>query len=120
MSILLDEYFVKYNVRFIAINDNYDNFNNETTELVWLKNGINEMYALDISKKVKSSLKTRKKQGLYTGWKAAYGYKRSNKDYHKLSGKRIEVINENKGYIAYKGKIFYVTPPMTLEIEKRA
>ena len=44
----------------------------------------------------------------------------SNKDYHKLSGKRIEVINENKGYIAYKGKIFYVTPPMTLEIEKRA
>ena len=84
MSILLDEYFVKYNVRFIAINDNYDNFNNETTELVWLKNGINEMYALDISKKVKSSLKTRKKQGLYTGWKAPYGYKRSNKDYHKL------------------------------------
>lgn len=84
MSILLDEYFVKYNVRFIAINDNYDNFNNETTELVWLKNGINEMYALDISKKVKSSLKTRKKQGLYTGWKAPYGYKKSNKDYHKL------------------------------------
>lgn len=84
MSILLDEYFVKYNVRFIAINDNYDNSNNETTELVWLKNGINEMYALDISKKVKSSLKIRKKQGLYTGWKAPYGYKRSNKDYHKL------------------------------------
>ena len=43
-----------------------------------------------------------------------------NEDYHKLSGKRIEVINENKGYISYKGKIFYVTPPMTLEIEKRA
>ena len=42
------------------------------------------MYALDISKKVKSSLKTRKKQGLYTGWKAPYGYKKSNKDYHKL------------------------------------
>ena len=43
-----------------------------------------------------------------------------NEDYHKLSGKRIEVINENKGYISYKGKIFYVTPPMTLEIKKRA
>ena len=42
-----------------------------------------------------------------------------NEDYHKLSGKRIEVINENKGYISYKGKIFYVTPPMTLEIKKR-
>ena len=41
-----------------------------------------------------------------------------NEDYHKLSGKRIEVINENKGYISYKGKIFYVTPPMTLEIKR--
>ena len=43
---------------------------------------------------------------------------KSNEDYHKLSGKIINVINEDKGYIAYKGKIFYVTPPMTLEIKK--
>ena len=43
----------------------------------------------------------------------------SNEDYRKLSGKKIEVINGNKGYIAYKGKIFYVTPAMTLEIKKR-
>lgn len=43
---------------------------------------------------------------------------KSNKDYHRLSGKKVEVINENKGYIEYKGKLFYVTPPMTLEIEK--
>ena len=42
----------------------------------------------------------------------------SNEDYHKLSGKIIDVINENKGYISYKGKIFYVTPPMTLEIKR--
>ena len=42
----------------------------------------------------------------------------SNEDYHKLSGKIIDVINENKGYIAYKGKIFYVTPAMTLEIKR--
>lgn len=44
---------------------------------------------------------------------------RSNKDYQKLSGKKAEIINENIGYIEYKGKIFYVTPPMTLEIRKR-
>lgn len=43
---------------------------------------------------------------------------RSNKDYHKLSGKRIEVINEDRGYVQYKGKIFYVTPAMALEIRK--
>ena len=43
---------------------------------------------------------------------------RSNKDYHKLSGKRIEVINEDRGYVEYKGKIFYVTPAMALEIRK--
>ena len=44
----------------------------------------------------------------------------SNEDYHKLSGKKVEVINEHKGYIEYKGKIFYVIPTMTLEMEKRA
>ena len=44
---------------------------------------------------------------------------KSNEDYHKLSGRKIEIISENKGYIAYKGKIFYVTPAMTLEIKKR-
>ena len=43
----------------------------------------------------------------------------SNEDYHKLSGKIIDVINEDKGCIVYKGKLFYVRPPMTLEIEKR-
>ena len=43
----------------------------------------------------------------------------SNEDYRKLSGKKVEVINETKGYVEYMGKIFYVTPPMTLEIEKR-
>ena len=42
----------------------------------------------------------------------------SNEDYHKLSGKIIDVINEDKGCIVYKGKIFYVTPAMTLEIKK--
>ena len=42
----------------------------------------------------------------------------SNEDYHKLSGRKVEVINENKGYVTYKGKIFYVTPPMTLEIKR--
>ena len=42
----------------------------------------------------------------------------SNEDYRKLSDKKVEVINENKGYVTYKGKIFYVTPPMTLEIKR--
>ena len=42
----------------------------------------------------------------------------SNEDYHKLSGKKVEVINEYKGYIEYKGKLFYVRPPMTLEIKR--
>ena len=42
----------------------------------------------------------------------------SDEDYHKLSGKIIDVINEDKGCIVYKGKIFYVIPAMTLEIKK--
>ena len=32
----------------------------------------------------------------------------SNEDYHKLSGKKVEVINEYTVYIEYKGKLYYV------------
>ena len=72
----LDEYFPIYRVRFIAINNDYDSFiPSVSKEYAWLANGMNESYCLDISKKVRSALKSRKEKGYFTGWKAPYGYK---------------------------------------------
>lgn len=55
----IEKYFPIHHVRFIAVNDQYDSEgedNNGSHIIVPLKNMINEAYAADISKKVKSRL----------------------------------------------------------------
>lgn len=85
VSYYIEEYFPKNNIRFISIDDNYDSKENNTdTELLTLKNIFNDYYCKDISKKIRSSLKIKKIEGKFTGWKAPYGYKRNKNDYHKL------------------------------------
>lgn len=52
----IEKYFPARQVRFIAVNDQYDSENKENSgshQIVPLKNMINEAYAADISKKVK-------------------------------------------------------------------
>lgn len=82
----IEEYFPSKKVRYISIDDNYDSFENETVgnDLLTFKNLFNEYYCKDISKKIKSSLKIKKMEGKFTGWKAPYGYVRKKDDYHKL------------------------------------
>jgi DNA invertase Pin-like site-specific DNA recombinase len=76
-------YFPENDVRFIAINDNVDTENGEN-EFAPFKNIINEWYAKDCSRKVRSALKTKARNGEYTGSRPAYGYKKSPDDIHKL------------------------------------
>ena len=54
----IDTYFPDMDVRFIAVNDNIDSDEGES-EIAPFKNIINEWYARDISKKVKSSYRIR-------------------------------------------------------------
>ena len=85
VSYYLEEYFPSKNIRFIAIDDNYDSKdNNVDTDLLTFKNVFNDYYCKDISKKIRSSLKIKKIEGKFTGWKAPYGYIRNKEDYHKL------------------------------------
>lgn len=72
----LEIYFPSKGVRFIAINDGYDSLNNElsTNDVAPFKSLLNEMYAKDISKKVKTSLKTKQLKGEYIGTTAPFGY----------------------------------------------
>ncbi len=81
----LDEFFPRYNIRFIAINDNVDTLNREIGDMeTGIKNLFNEQYARDISKKVISSITTSKKNGKFLGGIAPYGYKKDETDKYKL------------------------------------
>jgi DNA invertase Pin-like site-specific DNA recombinase len=73
----LERVFPFISIRFIAINDRYDSekilFQDSGME-VPLRNLINDFYAKDISKKVKSALEMKKKRGEFIGSSAPYGY----------------------------------------------
>jgi DNA invertase Pin-like site-specific DNA recombinase len=83
----LEKVFPFLGVRFISVNDNYDSHNpmqNGDNLTIILKNFINDMYAKDISRKIKSVYETKQKKGQYMGNHAPYGYLKSPEDKHKL------------------------------------
>jgi len=75
------------NIRFVAINDNYDSIKNsinaEAIEIPF-KNLVNDFYAKDISKKIMSAKESLMKQGKFLSSHAIYGYSKDEKDKHKL------------------------------------
>ena len=72
-------YFAANNVRYIAITDNFDSINNNN-DIAPFKNILNDMYARDISRKIKAAKLSRAKQGYYIGTMAPYGYKLDGKN----------------------------------------
>lgn len=68
-------FFPSMNVRFIAVNDGYDSAVSDS-DMIPFKNIMNEMYARDISKKIRSSLRIRMKDGSYIGNFPPYGYEK--------------------------------------------
>ena len=75
--------FPEYKVRFIAINDGVDSACGDN-EFAPFKNIINEWYAKDCSRKVKSAFKAKALNGEYTGGYPAYGYRKDPEDRHHL------------------------------------
>ncbi len=68
-------YFPSKFVRYIAINDGYDS-ESQYTDIAPFKNLINEMYARDASKKIRSSFNTKMIEGNFISNFAPYGYKK--------------------------------------------
>ncbi len=67
-------------VRFIAINDNYDNARPGAADnelILPFKNLMNDSYCRDISVKVRSNLEAKRRNGQFVGSKVIYGYMRS-------------------------------------------
>jgi len=85
-GLYLDEFFPKYNVRFVAINDGIDTFktNNSNNELSGFKGIMNDMYCADISKKIRTSFYTKRQNGQFIGAFAPYGYLKDPNNKNKL------------------------------------
>lgn len=70
-------------MRFIAVNDSVDS-SKEHQEFTPFRNIMNEWYAKDISKKIKSAYHTKALEGKFTGPFAPYGYMKDPNNKHKL------------------------------------
>lgn len=92
---LTEEYFPLHNVRFIAINDGYDS-ESEENDILPFRHVLNEMYARDISRKIRSALYVKMSEGQYIGSFAPYGYKKAedNKNRLVIDVEAAEVVRE--------------------------
>lgn len=83
----IEQYFVQHKIRFIAVNDSYDTADTNSTRggiILPLKNMVNEAYALDIGKKIRSAAHQAMLDGEFIGARAPFGYKKSPDNCHKL------------------------------------
>ena len=76
-------YFPSKGVRCIAVNDGYDS-EGPYTDIAPFKNVINEMYARDISKKIRSAFAAKMREGAYVAAFAPYGYQKDAADKNRL------------------------------------
>ena len=105
----IEKVFPFLEVRFISVNDNLDTkdgIKSEQSYEIAIKNIFNDLYAKDISKKIKASKEIKMKQGSFIGAMAPYGYK-----VDKIDGKRVLVMDEKASdvvrlifYMAGQGK----------------
>jgi len=79
------ELFAECGVRYIAIHDNHDSINNDCYDISTpIKEMMNEMYAAEVSRKVRSTKKLMAEQGKFANSRAPYGYEKSKEDKHVL------------------------------------
>ena len=77
-------FFPSEGIRYVALSDNFDT-ENEENDIAPFKNILNDMYARDISRKVRNAKRQRAKQGLFIASQAPYGYKISEENKNKLT-----------------------------------
>ncbi len=66
--------FPEMGVRFIAVSDGVDSDNASTNDFTPFRNIMNEWYCRDISKKIRTSLKTKAASGKHINARVPYGY----------------------------------------------
>ena len=84
----LDSIFPRLGVRFLSVLEEYDSFiHGSYTQslLIPFRNLMNDFYSGDISRKTKSSLESRRKQGALLSSFAPYGYKKKENNKNQLT-----------------------------------
>jgi len=78
----IDYIFPMYNIRFIALNDNIDTANSDSTamDMMPIMNVFNEWHAANTSKKIRAVKKETAKAGKYNAPFAPYGYLKGSPD----------------------------------------
>ncbi len=92
---LIEKYFPEHNVRYIAVTDNIDTFlDSSNNDIAPFKAIMNDMYAKDISKKIKSSLRAKMKEGKWVGGRAPFGYNqdKDNKNHLVVNVEQANVV----------------------------
>lgn len=75
-------YFPSKGVRCVSVTEAYDSMDGD--DMLPFRNILNEMYARDISRKIRAALAARMNKGDFIGPFAPFGYKRSPDEKHKL------------------------------------
>lgn len=112
MGRLIDKVFPFLGVRFISVNDKVDtvkDLDSKKSFEVTLKNIVNDMYAKDISVKIKTSKHNRAKNGYFIGTVPPYGYKVVKlKEGQKLEiDEKVRFIVEEMYRLTLEGKSQY-------------
>ena len=90
----IEKYFPENNVRYMSILDNIDTgIDSSFNDITPFKSILNDMYAKDISYKIKSVKHNKQDLGLFIGGKAPFGYKCSKETSNKI------IIDEEARYI---------------------
>jgi len=81
----IERIFPTLGIRYIAVSDGIDTERNDGAyECIPFRAVLNDLYARDISKKVRVSLTARRNAGLFIGSSAPYGYRKSTADKGRL------------------------------------
>ena len=82
---LIEKFFPTHGVRYIAVTDNIDTYlDTSNNDIAPFKAIMNDMYAKDISKKIKSSLMAKQKEGKWVGGRTPFGYIQDPNNKNKL------------------------------------
>ncbi|MDE5715372.1 MAG: recombinase family protein [Anaeroplasmataceae bacterium] len=107
----IEEYFPQKKVRYIAINDSFDTESSVEDDFAPFKNIINEWYAKDISKKIKSTFLVKRENGEMVSGFPLYGYKYIN-------GITKRVISEEEANVVRLIFDLYINGKSCLEISR--
>lgn len=92
---LMEDYFPRHGVRYIAMNDGIDTMS-DNNEIAPFKNILNEMYSKDISKKVHASYYLKATKGEFTGCVAPIGYRKdpNNKNHLLIDEETAPIVRK--------------------------